>query len=64
LSFSATWASSFKKAPFSSFAHFFTESLNLGEFSFLATCIFWLSNPCQMYRRQRFSPILWEASSI
>jgi hypothetical protein len=35
--FSAIWASSFEKALFSSFAHFFTGSLNFGEFSFLSS---------------------------
>jgi hypothetical protein len=37
--------------------------LILGEFSFWATCIFWLLIPCQIYAWKRFSPILWAASS-
>jgi hypothetical protein len=33
---------------FSSVAHFFIDSLILGEFSFWALCIFWLSVLCLM----------------
>jgi hypothetical protein len=31
------WISSFERVLFSSFAHFFTGSLNFGEFSFLSS---------------------------
>jgi hypothetical protein len=60
----ATWTSSFEKALFRSFSHFFIGSLGFGEFKFLSSCIFWLLISCQMYSWQRFSPILWAASWI
>jgi hypothetical protein len=44
---------------FSSLGHWF-----FGSSLFLALCIFWLFISCQMYSWQRFSPILWTASSI
>jgi hypothetical protein len=37
----------------SSLGHWF-----FGSLVFWAPCIFWLSIPCQMYRWQRYSPIL------
>jgi hypothetical protein len=58
-------SSSFEKPLFSSFAHFFSWSLIfLGVWNFWATYIFWLLFPCQMNSWQRFSPILWAASSV
>jgi hypothetical protein len=45
--------------PISSLGHWI-----FGSLVFWALCVFWLSNPCQMYSWQRFSLILWAASSI
>jgi hypothetical protein len=62
--FLAIWTSTFEKALFSSFAHFFIGSLIvLGSLVFWVPCIFWLSIPCQRYRWKRFSSIMWAASS-
>jgi hypothetical protein len=58
------WTSSFEKALFRYFAHFFIRSLNFGEFRFLSSLYILLLIPCQMYSWQRFSPILWAGTSI
>jgi hypothetical protein len=52
--FLAIWTSSFEKALFNSFAHFFIESLIFGSLVFWAPCILWLSVPCLMYSWQIF----------
>jgi hypothetical protein len=51
--FLTIWTSSFEKALFSSFAHWF-----FGGDDFWGPCIFWLLIPCQMYSWQGFSPIV------
>jgi hypothetical protein len=55
--------SPFVKFLFSSFAHFFIESLILWKFSFWSTWKFWLLVPSQLCSWQRCSPMLWAVSS-
>jgi hypothetical protein len=43
--FLVIWTSSFEKALFSSFAHFFIGSLIFGEFSFLSSLYILVINP-------------------
>jgi hypothetical protein len=43
--FLAVWTSSFEKALYSSFAHFFIGLLILGEFSFLSSLYILVINP-------------------
>jgi hypothetical protein len=43
--FLAIWISSFEKVLFSSFAHFFSGSLILGEFSFLSSLYILVISP-------------------
>jgi hypothetical protein len=46
--------------PICSLGHWFFFS----NLVFWSPHVFWLLVPCQIYRWQRFSPILWIASSI
>jgi hypothetical protein len=43
--FLVIWISFFEKALFSSFSHFFIESLNFGEFSFLSSLYILIISP-------------------
>jgi hypothetical protein len=47
--FLAIWTSSLEKVLFSSVAHFFIDSLILGEFSFISSLLFLLSVLFRMY---------------
>jgi hypothetical protein len=60
--FSVIWTSSFEKAFICSFLHGVTDFW--GSLNIWVACIFWLQIPCQMHSWQRFSHILWVASSV
>jgi hypothetical protein len=62
--FLTIWTSSIEVALFSSFTHFLIGRWFLGSLYFRAPCVFCLLILCQTHSWQRFSAILWTASSF
>jgi hypothetical protein len=62
--FLAIWISFFEKVLISLVVHFFIGLLILGEFTFLAPRIFWLSVLYLVGSQRIFSPLLWVVFSV